>query len=561
MNKKTTAAIIVILIAAAVLIYRYNSELTIKDAEPAVSGNTESVWSNGKYDPPITITRIMKHNTYSTKFREGEDWDHNIFSRWLEGSLGMKVRTLWVVSEENDAFSKKLMLSITRGEELPDIVAFRGSYDTLVQLIDSGHFMPVDELFDEYAGDIWKEVAAQYPSMWISVTRNGNRYALPLLEYSMNTEPVLWIRQDWMEKFNLKAPETMEDLEAIMEVFTNEDPDGNGIDDTYGMAVTLRASLNTWMTDLSWVFGAYGAVNSQWNLNAEGELAYGSIQPGAKQALAQLNRWMEKGYIARESSTWDEVKASELFTSGKAGIIAGPHWMPDWPLFKLQDSVPEAKYKAYAVPAGPDGVRGVRAGGPAPVNGVVLINKDSKHPEAFLRYYNYLLEHYANPSEGSSFEYGFAEGYDYLLDDGELVKNNPDFVSPMDYSLSYEGARIPDLMINTLVKLSSKPPETPFERQVYWKRSLEEIEAASIVMDYERQGVRHVNWFEGSESGTAKSRSELLFQMEREAFTKMIYGQLPVEAFDEFVAQWRSGGGDQMTAEVNEVFKQFHEGR
>lgn len=180
--------------------------------------------------------------------------------------------------EENNAFSKKLLLSISRGEELPDIVSYRGSYETLVQLMESGRFMPVDELFDKYANDIWKEAAAKYPQMWENITFGGKKYALPLLDYTMNTEPVLWIREDWMEKLNLAPPETIEDLERIMEAFTHGDPDGNSKNDTYGLAVTLRENLNAWMTDLSWLFGAYGAVNSQWNKVGD-RLEYGSVQP------------------------------------------------------------------------------------------------------------------------------------------------------------------------------------------------------------------------------------------------------------------------------------------
>jgi putative aldouronate transport system substrate-binding protein len=547
--KKTAVFVLIIAVLCGIIGYQWIKSNS-KNLDISSVKFIESKWVNGKYDPPITITRVVKNNSASTKFIKDENWDHNVFTSWLQETLGIKLKTLWVVTEENDAFAKKLKLSISADEVLPDIIAYRGSYETLNQLLDSGRFMPIDDLFERFACPIWKDAAKKYPSMWYSVTRDGKRYGLPLLDYSMNTESVLWMREDWMESFGLQAPKTIADLEKIMDVFTNQDPDGNGKNDTYGIAVTLRTQLNTWMSDLSWLFGAYGAVNSQWNKEGD-KLVYGSIQPGAKLALSKLNEWMNKGYIAREASMWDETKASELFTSGKAGIIAGPHWMPDWPLPLLTQSVPGAKYKAYPVPAGPDGKRGVRAGGSAPINGTILINKDSKHPEAYFYYYNYLLEHYANPAADSEFEYGFAEGYDYKIVDGQLVKDNPEFVSPMDYSLTYEGARIPDLMIETLAKLAREEPVTPFEKQVKAKRTVEEIEAASIVLDYDKQGIRFSNLYDGEATETTKLKGELLFQMEREAFSKMIYGQLPVNVFDEFVKQWKASGGDQMTQEVN----------
>jgi putative aldouronate transport system substrate-binding protein len=83
------------------------------------------------------------------------------------------------------------------------------------------------------------------------------------------------------------------------------------------------------------------------------------------------------------------------------------------------------------------------------------------------------------------------------------------------------------------------------------KRTVEEIEAASIVLDYDKQGMRFSNLFDGEATETTKLKGELLFQMEREAFSKIIYGQLPVNVFDEFVKQWKASGGDQITKEVN----------
>ncbi|MFU1796480.1 hypothetical protein ACM1RC_21655 [Paenibacillus azoreducens] len=47
----------------------------------------------------------------------------------------------------------------------------------------------------------------------------------------------------------------------------------------------------------------------------------------------------------------------------------------------------------------------------------------------------------------------------------------------------------------------------------------------------------------------------LLRQSELETFNKIIYGKLPVSAFDDFVASWKANGGDQVTKEVNEWYQ------
>ncbi|WP_281426275.1 hypothetical protein [Paenibacillus agaridevorans] len=34
-------------------------------------------------------------------------------------------------------------------------------------------------------------------------------------------------------------------------------------------------------------------------------------------------------------------------------------------------------------------------------------------------------------------------------------------------------------------------------------------------------------------------------------FNEIIYGKKPIDAFDQFVSDWKAGGGDKMTEEVN----------
>src|SRR5690606_34133462 len=124
---------------------------------------------------------------------------------------------------------------------------------------------------------------------------------------------------------------------------------------TIGLAAGFKNGFNNWMTDIGFVFGAYGTMPGQWNLMEDGSLMFGSIDPRAKDALLTLNRWLEKGYIHQDSALKDEVGGSEFFTKGQAGMMVGPNWIPDWPLPDLKRNVPGAEFKAYPLPAGPDG--------------------------------------------------------------------------------------------------------------------------------------------------------------------------------------------------------------
>lgn len=358
-----------------------------------------------------------------------------------------------------------------------------------------------------------------------------------------------------MEKLNLQAPKTIAELENIMDKFKNENPDGLAAKDVFPLAISLKNNTNTWMGGLDWLFGAYGSVQEQWNKDANGNLEYGSVNPGAKQALAKLQEWMEKGYIHPDSALWDEGKSAEIWTKGNAGVLPGANWVPDWPAPDLLKNVKGSKYKAYPVPAGPDGLIGTKWQNSG-VNSSFMINKDAKHPEAIILYYNYLLENLANPTVGSPYEHGFAKGYDWDIIDGQPTndkeKIGADFFDKFPYITG--PARIPNLYMATLVKLADGgTPETPYEKQQATFRKPENWYAAKVVMS--QIDIRKQNYFTGAATPTMIEKWNLLRQSELETFNKIIYGKLPVDAFDQFVTTWKANGGEQVTKEVNEWFQ------
>jgi putative aldouronate transport system substrate-binding protein len=524
----------------------------------------ETGWDGTKYDPPITLTTVKGVGTIFY-FKNGETIENNVLQKYMKDKLGIDVKYNWTVTDTNDAYKTKLRLMLSSGEKMPDVVTWRGDAETLNMLIDSGQFMDLNDLFDKYAGDKYKEGVNLNPDTFLPVLRDGKIKALPVLDYAYNDDMVLWLRQDWMDKLGLQPPKTLADFEAIMDAFTNKDPDGDGKKNTFGLALGFKNTFLNWMTDASWVFGDYGTMPWQWNKSADGKLEFGSINPGAKQAVATMRTWMEKGYISKDSGLKDEVSGAEFFTKGQAGAIVGRNWLPDWPFGDLLNNVPGAKYKAYPLPAGPDGKIGSQSGNPS-VNGWILVNKDAKNPEAILRYYNFFYDNWANPAVGSEFENGFAEGYDWAkLPDGTITKDPqkyPDLfpgyadrthlVEPI-YSLTYEGARQPSLYADTMIKLAGGgTPETPYEKNTAAVRKPENIEAMKIVLD--QKDIRMKNYFQGPLTDTMKQKNELLNKLVLETFTKIIYGQSPVDDFDKMVANWKKSGGDQITQEVNDWY-------
>lgn len=226
--------------------------------------------------------------------------------------------------------------------------------------------------------------------------------------------------------------------------------------------------------------------------------------------------------------------------------------MDRFPLSDVYENDENAKFKAYRVPEGPEGQIGRK--GTLNFSGAVLINKDIEHPEAFFLYQNYLFDHFAFPEEGSEFEYLFAEGYDYILDEegNPTTQDIPEGrVTPQKYTLTFEGARIPSSLMEAYGNLSTgAEPANPFELRSSLIADEQRLQGASV--NLESRDISMIDGFVGAPTATMVSRGDYLQTQELETFSKIIYGEIPLDNFDSFVDDWKSSGGEDMTLEVNE---------
>lgn len=96
-------------------------------------------FENGKYVEPVTISTVFPI-TSSLKFKNGENIENNVHTKWAHDTLGIDIKYLWTVSEQNNAYQTKLRLMLTSGQKMPDIISFRGDSTLISDLIESGQF-------------------------------------------------------------------------------------------------------------------------------------------------------------------------------------------------------------------------------------------------------------------------------------------------------------------------------------------------------------------------------------------------------------------------------------
>ncbi len=113
---------------------------------------------------------------------------------------------------------------------------------------------------------------------------------------------MLWLRKDWLDALDLEVPKTLDEIAAVLEAFVNEDPDGNGQNDTVGLVVQATNPVNGYGNNygLESVFNAFDVFPTQWLTDDEGKVYYGSTDPKMKDALTLLADWYQRGLIDKQ---------------------------------------------------------------------------------------------------------------------------------------------------------------------------------------------------------------------------------------------------------------------
>ncbi|MDD6200115.1 MAG: extracellular solute-binding protein [Firmicutes bacterium] len=141
---------------------------------------------------------------------------------------------------------------------------------------------------------------------------NGKMYFVPSFTSDFNN--CIYVRQDWLDNLNMKAPETIGEFEAMLKAFTEDDPDGNGRNDTYGMSAS---KVFEWLSYFRISFGCQPG----WSKDENGQWQLDAFTDNYRDFLIWLRGLYEKGYIKNEFYLYDETDALNDFYNGKCGVM------------------------------------------------------------------------------------------------------------------------------------------------------------------------------------------------------------------------------------------------
>lgn len=225
----------------------------------------------------------------------------------------------WVAST---AYDEKVTAAMG-ANEYPHVMLVSTRNSSVIQNSKAGTFWDISDVFDKTdpkyvteenpEGYVYPHLHNANPTINRNISVDGKIYGL----YRARTigRQGVTIRKDWLDNLGLSQPTTIDEFENVLRAFTEDDPDGNGQNDTYGMIVTtyLDGPLNN--------LAIWEGSPNEWGYDEEtGEWKPWFMSEGYFEAMCDMRDWYAAGYINTNMATLDSNSWDNDFLNGVGGV-------------------------------------------------------------------------------------------------------------------------------------------------------------------------------------------------------------------------------------------------
>jgi putative aldouronate transport system substrate-binding protein len=438
----------------------------------------------------------------------------------LNEKLNIKLDIQWIPGA---SYNDKISV-LAASNSLPDV--YRIATQDYMQWRDKGVFLDVKPFLKSYP-NLTKELPE---AAWNELNSKSSYYGIPY--YGIPHLFSMSIRKDWLDKLNLKMPETIDEFYAVAKAFTTQDPDGNGKADTTGFSILVNT--NGTFGNAASLQGAFGLGN-EWALVNDKVVAMQAQTEELKGFIGFLRKAYAEGVLDKNFLVMKPADARNKLWNGQSGIqLVNPNEVIRLDIPNIKKNAPQAELVQLMPPAGPKGIRATQTDGMGQTKVVINKNTDPKKQQRILKLLDYMLSD---------------EGYD-LLKEG---------VEGVDYKKNADGS---------FTKLETKETGSLFSIN-FFRRADKGIQ----LHKYNDQAyVKQVEQWLNNNDKYDWPNVGLGLAAETEAYKKInittmntkwmssmarvIAGDAPMEEIDKAVSEWLKNGGEQLTNEVNEIYKQ-----
>lgn len=541
--KKTLAAIFI-----ASLSLNLISGCSSSSTNETISSETTETTDNNAADAPIQNSNsngnrpkisIMLPLYYSEAPTAGNELEQKIMD-----FTGVEVEFIFTPF---NTYNEKVNLMIT-SNDVPNVIGILDPKSSVyVNAAQSGMFWSLNEYMDktEYLKDNYDEQTLKNASI------NGELYGLPRGR-PLTRDGIIY-RKDWAQSLglNIEQPVTVDDIYELIKAFATQDPDGNGVNDTYGVLVGVSdaGAISGDMMEILDV--AYGGGNG-W-VEENGQLIPSFMTEAHKKTLAFMKRLYDEGLMNTDFATVQASQFYELLDKEKTGLyfqtLTDAHERLDTVVSQVQSRNPElAEMEAadakmeifdtiYQIQTDDGELRACTQSG---FNGVFAFSKTSNQTEEDLLTVLNFFDKMDSPEGQALIEWGI-EGRHFEYIDGVANQTKDSLLFSSEVQPYWQL-----FCTNRVVDRSAiQGNVAPMYTKVY-----AEMESLMPYAVY--------NPIVPLISDTYSINGSSLDKIINDATTKYIMGLIDEEEWDKAVEQWRSTGGDKVIEEYTAQYKKVN---
>lgn len=314
--KKKVVSLLLVATMVASMVGCGSKESGSADAANDGAATTETgdvAEEESEVEKPEEIT-IMVDGTVFTQ-ENGRDE----FIAKLEELTGMKIN---VIQPDHDAYYDVVGQTVASGD-WPDVMILSSTY--YAGYAAEGVLWDMTEAYEN--SDL-KARQDAYGSTGVidGVRIDGSLYGMPA---ARGNGCVTYVKKAWLDNCGLTAPTNYEEYIAMLDAFTNGDPDGDGVDgnsNTYG--VSAAGFIGTEAPFINYLPEFYQDANPSFYQAEDGTWKDGFAEDSMKEALQRMADAYAAGYIDPTTLTNATSDCRNKFYDDSFGVFT--YWAGTW---------------------------------------------------------------------------------------------------------------------------------------------------------------------------------------------------------------------------------------
>lgn len=360
---------------------------------------------------------------------------------------------------------------------------------------------------------------------------DGRYYMIPLLNPAARVGIIY--RKDWADAVGAEPPTSVESFLEMARLFTENDPDGNGQDDTYGFSYNDDGDKDLAYSGFTTIAVALGAPNLWGEVDGK-ILPYFETEP-YMQTLELFKELYDKGYMNEDFYL---IKGNDKYSgmlSGKGGMMMTSATNAAFPGGKydaLLNENPDAEIAYTSCLMGQEGEPVTNSVISVGALGGVVFPQSACTEEELERIFG-IMEQIKSDEELDKLTIFGIEGLHYTVENGRIVQTDEQLEAyRLDGSANAFGSLLPRRVLDD-----------------YGQQLTPSQQITKALYPNEPYAVPDIS--AGRMDGEMLAKMTSISDIISDARVKYIIGQIDRDGFLAAVQQWKDAGGQEIIDSLN----------